>query len=339
MIKKIVVFILAFCIVVFAATKILIHGVLFRGLDSQKSVTYLPPDPKTSLPLVFDGVEVNLPWAKVNNVNAMSSITIFSAEGSTRLTVMRLPTKAEASKLSGPMHLQPPAKNGREKIRDKVERFFLGDLGQLISRPEWIDHMYVALPSNVTWWSNPLFDMRTAVGLMLRVMLDGFHDMYVVENENMRGYHTHFKRSGRESDAYDLGMKDGSCKVILMMFNGSPEYATSVLGSIRVVMVPTDFSQAAFETSEKLALASHGDTAAQKLAVLTAMEAASNTSPNLKYFTHVLDLCQKFHFLVMGRSWLEASYHYFPASIPKLMARYQEFDPKKTMLTPITVRK
>ena len=126
----------------------------------------------------------------------------------------------------------------------------------------------------------------------------------------------------------DLGMKNGIYHMNIILPEGTEQFAAPLLSSIRVPEVPADFSQQAFEKSKKLAQTSDGNPLKQKMALFAAIEAASNTAPNLTYITHVLDLCRQFHITRLGPAWLGVALHDFPSSREKLIARYSEFYPK-----------
>jgi hypothetical protein len=312
LIKKSIISLLILGAMTSVAVKIIFHWV-YRGVPS--SVDYASPAQKFPR-FIFCGIEVALPWSQISNVYADTRYNsiVFATENQNRFSIMRLLTP------------QRPPNTAHTTVKYRIEKFFLGDLGQLVSHPELIGQLYVPRPANVTWRSNPFSDLRTTLGFVYLRAYGAFRDLYEVDNATMCGYHTSFLRDDphHSGQLYDLGMKDGTQRVTITMPEGTKEFSAPLLGSIRILEVPSDFSQRAFERSRKLARTCGKDPVKQKLALLTAIEAASNGPPNLAYFTHVLDLCRRFHITRLSQAWLAGAIQDFPSSQSKLIARFPE---------------
>jgi hypothetical protein len=316
LIKKTVISLLILGAVAAASVKIIFHWV-YRG--AQATVVYASPEQKDPR-FIFCGMEMALPWSQISNVYADNHFhtIVFATDKQNRFSIMRLSTPERLPKTA------------HRTIKDKIEMFFVGDLGQLIIHPELMGQLYVPRPANVTWRSNPFSDLRTAMGFAFLRAFGGFRDLYEIDNAFMRGYHASVLSDDPHlsGQVNNLGMKDGTYCVNITMPENIEELSAPLLGSIRVLEVPSDFSQRAFERSRKLAQTCGSDPMKQKLALLTAIEAASNGPPNLAYFIHVLDLCRRFHVTRLSPAWLGGALHDFPSSQSNLKARFPELVPK-----------
>jgi hypothetical protein len=321
MIRRIIITVLVLCVLSSIAIKVVFH------FGSQNSTAvYFPPLEKSAQSFVISGMEMCLPWSKIDGVFADQNLVLFQTEGSGKFTVQRLMTAAESAEFMKQLNNALSEASAYKKLRNKVLGFFLGDLGELMKHPERVGQLRVPWRSRVTWRSNPLSDARISVGLLLRRYQGGVDETYQVENSYMRGYHdrVHLDHSTKVVHFYTLGMKDGRRNVIIMMHEGTEDLTAPLLSSIHVIKVSKDLARLAFDRSKQLAQASHGNVATQKLALLFAIEAASNGTPHLAYYIHVLDLCRRYRWAKLGNAWLGSAMHYFPASKSDLEVRFSE---------------
>jgi hypothetical protein len=321
MIKKLIFTVLALCVIFSVALKLVVH---YGFQDSiTKNVVY--PSSKYSSPtFVFSGVEMNLPWSNINGVFADRNIIVFATDGQRKVSIYLLPTPTETAAFTAKMHVAQLQMSAYQKMRNRIQKFFVGDLEQLSNHPEQVNRIRLPWLSGITWRSNPLSDARIAVGLISMRTVGAVDQIYPVETPYMQGYHErfHVNNSTQIVHVYTLGMKDGTRNMHIMMHEGTEDFTAPLLSSIRIIQISKDFSQVAFNKSKHLVETSHGNAATQKLALLAAIEAASNTSPKLTYFIHVLDICREFHFPILMKAWTNSTLHYFPASKSELAKRF-----------------
>ena len=91
---------------------------------------------------VFNKVEVALPWPQIANIFSDSKfhIILFATEDQNRFSVLRQLTPSEIPKeLSDAMG--HPHKSFLRRVNDRIQEYFLGDLGQLYAHPERIEQL------------------------------------------------------------------------------------------------------------------------------------------------------------------------------------------------------
>ena len=304
-----------------AALKLIVLSA-FSPADTAKRL-YSSPEKGTQA-FVIDGVEVSLPIDKIDGAFAQEKIMALMTDGQAKVSMMRLPTQEEVSEFQKQIKLPPP--NFPEKIKERVEGFFLRDYGLLDRHPEQIDHLNLPLPCRITWTSNPFSDVRTVVSMILFRVEGSTDQLYPVENAYMRGYHARIRQesSTEMQDVYTLGMKDGTGHIHVSAPHSIMGLMTPLLSSIRMVRVPADFSEQAFQKSRRLAKSAASDPAKQKLAFLAAVEAASNSPPKLEYITQVLELSHRLGLLRNSQAWMYYVLRYFPAARKQVVARFPE---------------
>ena len=327
LIKRAAVVVLALAVGLSVATKIVFLCVFQESRAPSKTV-YALPENKFE-PFIFAGVEVSLPWSRITNVYVHDHTVVFGAEDNKQFSIFRLWNISEESRtFDNVRKVRRQTMAGR--MKDTIQECLIGDIAPLLVHPEMVGRFYVPRSANVTWRSSPLTDFRTAAGLLyIRYITGEFEDRRETETPFMRGYQMRMKSFTGPVNTYDLGMKDGSYGLTVGMPEGTEEFAAPLLSSIRVVVLPANYSRMAFEKSTSFAQASAGDPSRDKLALLTAIEAASNTTPNLEYYTHVLDLCRRFRIARLVPPWLGEALIAFPSSRDKLIARYPEFYPNR----------